>query len=248
MGVPSSASLRRLRRLRQHVSGGTPAAATHTDMVTKTNGVFGPCAAADASSTSASPLPSGLDRYIAHSGDRSNEVMLAHTVARALPKTELHLHLDGSITADFICRAAARRGITVPPAAQLPRHIDELRAVSYRARPQVCPAPAAAIPPHTTPMGVRCVYAERQDAGGREELGNFRLDESVPAVGMGAGGGCVYADGVARRRQRPLRGGDSQFLCGGKAKPQHVTGVNGRMCGGWERRCASARSCTARRA
>eukprot|EP01052_Picozoa_sp_SAG31_P055017 SAG31_NODE_14956_length_778_cov_1.435935_1_plen_77_part_01 len=35
------------------------------------------------------------------------QVLVASKLAKALPKTELHLHLDGSITTDFIIEAAA---------------------------------------------------------------------------------------------------------------------------------------------
>lgn len=77
----------------------------------------------------------GAERFIPPELDRTNEVMRVNEVARALPKTELHLHLDGSITNEFICEAAARRGIELPPPNLLPAHIDEIRSQDMRARP-----------------------------------------------------------------------------------------------------------------
>ena len=77
----------------------------------------------------------GAPRFLDPSEDRTNEVMRANHIARALPKTELHLHLDGSIPPSFICRAAKRRGIELPGEPDLPAYIDELRAADAAKRP-----------------------------------------------------------------------------------------------------------------
>ena len=79
----------------------------------------------------------GQDRFLDKTADRTNLIMVAHRLARQLPKTELHLHLDGSITPEFICMAAERRGIVLPPVELLPRHIDDLREASYSKRPAI---------------------------------------------------------------------------------------------------------------
>jgi hypothetical protein len=77
----------------------------------------------------------GSPRFLDPSEDRTNEVMRANHIARALPKTELHLHLDGSIPPSFICQAAERRGIELPSEPDLPAYIDELRASDAAKRP-----------------------------------------------------------------------------------------------------------------
>jgi adenosine deaminase len=66
----------------------------------------------------------------------------ALALARALPKTELHLHLDGSLSAGFIARRAVARGIDLPCRPERVRHYlhgckAALRAASDGAAPQL---------------------------------------------------------------------------------------------------------------
>lgn len=104
-------ALRRLLKTRCHLQGG----ATETQSTGGEN--------------------AGAPRFLDPSEDRTNEVVRAHRIAQALPKTELHLHLDGSIPPSFICSAAKRRGIELPAEADLPAYIDELRAADAASRP-----------------------------------------------------------------------------------------------------------------
>jgi adenosine deaminase len=50
-------------------------------------------------------------------------------IAKRLPKTELHLHLDGSLPAEFIRARAAARGVSAPPTnGELRTMIDDMKA------------------------------------------------------------------------------------------------------------------------
>mmetsp|Transcript_503 Transcript_503/g.1096 ORF Transcript_503/g.1096 Transcript_503/m.1096 type:complete len:378 (+) Transcript_503:185-1318(+) len=57
--------------------------------------------------------------------EKSRTFREIYDFAGKLPKIELHLHLDGSLPVEFICRRAAERGINCPPVNQLRRFLQE---------------------------------------------------------------------------------------------------------------------------
>ena len=71
----------------------------------------------------------GAPRFVPQSEDRTNQVMRINHIARALPKTELHLHLDGSLPFEFIAKRAKARGIECPATPQgLREMVDKMKA------------------------------------------------------------------------------------------------------------------------
>mmetsp|Transcript_8773 Transcript_8773/g.16435 ORF Transcript_8773/g.16435 Transcript_8773/m.16435 type:complete len:95 (-) Transcript_8773:1191-1475(-) len=49
-----------------------------------------------------------------HSLLRSSDEDVLMKIARNVPKCELHVHLDGSLSAGFICRKLLARGLPLP--------------------------------------------------------------------------------------------------------------------------------------